>query len=153
MLATPENHPIEIATIGTISFTDSFNEVEVSKRSDRFNSKKIGECKVEIYGGEGQIPHFHMYNLNKTFDTCICIYSNNYFSHGGKYTDKLNAKQCKDLYDWLKEPNTKAAVPMTNWQMIVTMWEGNNGDNCRFPESRKVKEQPRYDDMINYKDV
>ena len=25
---------------------------------------------LEVYSNEGQIPHFHMYNDNKSFNTC-----------------------------------------------------------------------------------
>ena len=153
MLSTPENHPIEIATIGVINFKDNINEAEISNKNKRFNTKNIGEYKVEIYGGEGSIPHMHIYNSDKSFETCVCVYSNNYFSHGGKYSDKFTSKQCKEFNKWLKELNTKSAIPMTNWEMVMTMWEGNNGNDCKFPENRKIRIQPHYEDMINYKDI
>jgi 5,10-methenyltetrahydromethanopterin hydrogenase len=68
----PEGHvDAETAVIGTIIFDDIIEEKEATNLTNRFKPKSIGECKVEIYPNEGQVPHFHIYNLNKTFQTCI----------------------------------------------------------------------------------
>ena len=141
-----ENNNLEIAFIGTIDFNDSINEQEAG----RFNTKSIGECKVLVYNGEGQIPHMHIYNKDKSFDTCVCIYSNNYFSHGGKYKSKFTSKQCKEFNKWMSKTNY-AVDDMTNWQCAKMIWSIMNPD-CKFTDSRKVKTQPHYEDMINFKD-
>ena len=88
--------------IGIIDFTDVLNEQEVqgTKRLDLGN--QIGQCKVEVYSGEGDIPHFHIIGDNSNFGTCIRIYSPEYFLHE-KYKDILNNKQCKALNKWMKE--------------------------------------------------
>ena len=142
-----ENNNLEIAFIGTIDFNDSINEQEAG----RFNTKSIGECKVLVYNGEGQIPHMHIYNKDKFFDTCVCIYSNNYFSHGGKYKSKFTSKQCKEFNQWMTELNNNFDPPTTNWQCTKMIWSIMNPD-CKFTDSRKVKTQPHYEDMINFKD-
>ena len=142
-----ENNNLEIAFIGTIDFNAAINEQEAG----RFNTKSIGECKVLVCNGERQIPHMHIYNKDKSFDTCVCIYSNNYFSHGGKYKSKFTSKQCKEFNKWMTELNNNFDPPTTNWQAIKSLWNVMNPD-CKFPDSRKVKIQPHYEDMINFKD-
>ena len=146
------NSNIETAYIGTIIFDDALNEAEVSGKTNRPSFKSIGECKVEVYSNEGNIPHFHMYNLSNTFNTCICIYSANYFSHGNKYTDKLSSSQRKQLDKWLLSIPKDPISNMTNWAGIVFIWEHMNPD-CNFSNSRKVSIQPKYSDMIDYRDI
>lgn len=152
-MITPEEFTEDINVIGTINFEDSITENELTAKSKRFNTKSIGECKVEIYGpNEGSIPHMHVFNKDKSFEACVCIHSNNYFSHGGKYTSKFNSKQCREFNNWMKMMNDKSPVPMTNWQAALFSWELANPD-CKFQESRKVKIQPHYEDMVNFRDV
>lgn len=149
-----EGHTDEVIyLLGTINLEgfDSIFEQEVENKNKRFKSKSIGEYKVEIYGSEGPIPHMHVFNSDKSFEACVCIHSNNYFVHGGKYTDKFSSKQCKEFNEWMKKPNTKFPMEATNWQIAVGLWEVANPD-CKFPENRKVKTQPHYEDMVNFKD-
>lgn len=150
-MAIEGHHDVEVCTLGNIIFDESINEQEISNKNNRFKAKSIGECKVEIYNGEGQVPHMHIFNNDKTFETCICIYSNNYFAHGGKYTDKLSSKQCKEFNNWMQQRNTKATMVATNWDIAAFLWEFLNPD-CKFPENHKVKTQPHYENMINFKD-
>ena len=54
----------EVFNIGIIDF-DEYNfiltEEEISDNNSRPNFKgSVGKCKVEVYGGEGPIPHFHI---------------------------------------------------------------------------------------------
>lgn len=147
-----EGHSDEVIyLLGTIGFDESINEQEVESKNKRFKSKSIGDCKVEIYGAEGAVPHMHVFNSDKSFEACICIYSNNYFAHGGKYTSKFSSKQCKEFNDWMKQKNSKAPMDISNWEAAVFLWEVANPD-CKFPENRKVKTQPHYEDMVNFKD-
>lgn len=117
-----------------------------------FNPKSIGECKVEVYPNEGPIPHFHIFKPDHSFETCICIYSANYFAHGGKYRDTLNSKQCKQLNEWLELQNyNNFAFSITNWEAIVFAW-GLGNPKCKSPNYQKVKMQPDYTRMLNFKD-
>lgn len=75
----------EVVSLGSIIFEDFMNGQEIENKNKRFNPKAIGECKIEIYAGEGAVPHMHIFNSDKSFEACVCIYSNNYFAHGGKY--------------------------------------------------------------------
>ena len=140
-----------IGLIGTIKFDESINEQELENKNSRFKTKSIGECKIEIYSSEGAVPHMHVFNSDKSFEACICIYSNNYFAHGGKYTDKFSSKQCREFNEWMSKINTKIPGNITNWQGAVGFWEFANPD-CKFPENRKVKTQPHYENMVNFKD-
>lgn len=150
-MAIEGHKDVEVVLLGSINFEDSVNEQEIEDKNRRFNSKSIGECKVEIYAGEGAIPHMHIFNNDKTFEACICIYSNNYFAHGGKYTSKFSSKQCREFNNWMSKMNIKFAGNITNWQAAAGLWEFLNPD-CKFPENRKVRIQPHYEDMVNFKD-
>lgn len=133
--------------IGEIEFVEPVSEKAIKGSSD-LNIKKIGKCKVEVYSGEGAIPHFHMSNADKSFSSCVCIYSPNYFSHGGKYSGTLNATQREELFTWLKEAN-KDNPNKTNWEVIVETWELSN-PNCKFPADNKVSTIPYYKNMTQY---
>ena len=137
--------------LGTISFPDILNEKEIGG-NNRMNLKsRIGECKIEVRSREREIPHFHINSINGKFKSCVCIYSNNYFSHG-QYQDTFNSDQCKVLDDWLKFRNTDRPGNPTNWERIANEWEDSNPE-CKFPKSRKVMTQPDYAHMQYFKDV
>lgn len=118
------------------------NEVLVDDEKYLPNIKGIGSCRIDVYGGEGDIPHFHITGENGKFKTCIKIYSAEYFKHGTKQGE-LSNKGARELNDWLQSENKIAANGNTNWEVIRLMWELSN-PNCRFPESKKVKKQPNY---------
>lgn len=144
---------IDIFCIGFISFLENINESQVlPKNKSKYRPKHIGECKICVYGpDEGQIPHFHIFNNDHSFECCVRIYENNFFSHGNKYRDTLNASQCRELNKWLKLENDKSKNS-TNWETIKSMWEISNRE-CKYPESKKTEVQPHYEDMHLFKDV
>ena len=132
--------------IGTIIFPETLlQEAEILGKY-RLNEKSIGECNIEVYSNEGNIPHFHLFNTDHSFETCICIYSANFFVHGRKYIDTLNSSQCKILDRYLQSP-CKHFDDITVWQAIRILWEVVN-PNCRFPDSKKVYKQPDYTNTI-----
>lgn len=133
--------------IGEIEFTETLNEKTIKGSSD-LNMKKIGKCKVEVYSSEGPIPHFHISNGDKSFTSCVCIYSPNYFSHGGKYSCTLNATQRDELFNWLKEANSYDPTK-SNWEYAALTWEESNPD-CKFPDENKVSTIPYYKNMAQY---
>ena len=139
--------------IGSITFKDDFYEsIEISKGTHRFNTKRIGECKIEVYPKEGQIPHFHIFNKDHSFESCIRIYDNHYFSHGGKYRSILSAFQAKELDYWLRLQNSRSDKVNSNWEFAKETWEFNNL-NCIFPQNKKVSIQPDYSKMNSFRDV
>ena len=131
--------------IGEIIFEGEYiniNEAEV-KDNKRYNpGGNIGECKIEVYGGEGDIPHFHIFNKNGSFDTCIKIYSAEYFHHEGHIGVFDSSKDRKELDKWLRKRN-KILKNSTNWEIIVYLWESAN-PNCSFPILKKTNIQPDY---------
>lgn len=142
----------EVFNIGIIDF-DEYNfiltEEEISDNNSRPNFKgSAGKCKVEVYGGEGPIPHFHILKPDKSFQMCALIYSANYFSHGGKYTDTLNSNQRKILNNWLDEKN-KDNNNITNWEAIASKW---NNFNPRWAINMIGKIKPDYSNMKTFKD-
>ena len=141
-----DNHSKPII-IGTISFGEDIREVKVDSKYGRFNTINIGECNIEVYSNEGPIPHFHISNLNKTFNCCIRIYENKYFSHGGKYRDILNSRQRKQLNDYLKQIS-KDDKNKTVWEYIVKVWESET----KYAYSNKTDIQPHYENMREFND-
>lgn len=137
--------------IGTIKFSNIIKEAEVTSIRGRFNPKKIGECKICVYLSEGQIPHFHIFNLNKTFNCCVRIYEAYFFSHGNIYRDILNSSQCKELNKWLKYKNSKDQN-LTNWEYISKIWKMSNPE-CLYPEYLIYNKQPDYNNMMNFRDT
>ncbi len=147
----PEGHSPdpEVCELGRITFLEELLEKEINN-GKRVNFNSIGECKIEVYANEGPIPHFHLSSLNKKFETCICIYSNNFFSHGGKYRDTLSTNQCKLLNDYLKTESK--SIGLSVWDTIRTIWDTYN-DNNLFPKERKTNKQPDYSKMTQFKDA
>ena len=145
------NNRQDIFQVGFITFNDEvLNETEATTKHSRFRPKNIGEYKVQVYGpNEGQIPHFHIEGIGNNFDCCVRVYDNHFFQHGN-HRDVLNSYQCRQLHEWLQQLNDKSLTPITNWQTIVLYWEGANPE-CKYPENKKCREQPRYDLMSEFR--
>lgn len=126
--------------IGEINFEDYLNEDSIG---DLNLGKSIGSCKVYVYSNEGTIPHFHLFNKDKSFECCICIYEPLYFNHGFK-TGILNSKQCRILNEWLEQPNIHMNK-ITNWELIDTLWRTGNG----IKYCKKSATKPFYTNMTN----
>ena len=148
----PEGHlpDPDFYELGSITFTESLLEEEIIGNKRRINFNSIGECKIEVYRNEGIIPHFHLSTKDRKFECCICIYSNNFFSHGGKYRGTLSGKQCKQLNDYLSSDSKVSGF--TVWDLIRATWETSNMNNV-FPDNRKVNKQPDYSNMTQFKDA
>lgn len=51
----------KVLYIGDIEFLSPLSEVEIIAKRNSLNfGGKIGKCKVEVYGNERTIPHFHI---------------------------------------------------------------------------------------------
>lgn len=130
---------------GIIDFSDIITEKEISS-NNRFNPTGIGQCKVQIYGNEGDIPHFHIEGVGSDFDCCVRIYEANFFQHG-THCDILNSKQCSELDIWLR---SKTNRNISRWIEICAFWEAYNPD-CRYQEYKKATHQPAYYNMNSIK--
>lgn len=87
--------------------------------------------KLEVYiqtDDLGEVPHFHIRNLQESFETCIEIKSNNYFLHGN-FTGKLNNEERKVLNTFLRNVPKDDDVFKTNYESIVYEWNKNNSNN------------------------
>ena len=104
----------------------------------------IGKCKVEIYNNEPNIPHFHLFNENNSFHTCICIYENKYYDHEGKYIDKLSPNQCIQLNEWMKNKVKRYSFKNTRWNSCSFAWEFMNREGEPLPENLIGVTQPNY---------
>lgn len=96
-----------------------------------YEMAKIGRFKdLYIYiwmNDGGNVPHFHIsdsanYPQNSTVEIAIKIEKAEYFPHGGKYTDKLNSKQKKELVKFFKESEDGES----NWKYLLKTWNRNN---------------------------
>lgn len=112
---------------------------------------ELGECDVKFYTVEGPIPHFHIINKDGTFEVCVRIYENMYYSHEGKYSNILNYKQCKKLDEFLRKYNDKFYA-FTNWWLINNIWSGTV-DNDNYIYHNKTNIQPDYTNLKEYKDT
>ena len=98
--------------------------------------------EFEIYvrtDDPGRIPHFHVRDSStqgKEFEACVELKTNRYFSHG-KYNDKLNTSQRKQLAQFMESPNEYFP---NNYMATIYAWNTNNS-------SEKV--EPAKDDEGN----
>lgn len=133
-MVVPEDNVKNTYLITTIDFQDS-----------------IGKCKVELYDYDecNIVPHMHIFNDDKSFECCVCIYSNEYYSHGGKYKNKFNKEQCNIFDQWMKLQSKNSVVPLSNWQGAVGTW---NIANPSYKPPKKFKNivQPNYKNMIEF---
>ena len=114
-----------------------------SVKQDIFGMARVGSTsdKYEIYvntNDGGKFPHFHYRDAKdwKKFHTCIRIDVAEYFLHEGK-EDKLNAKQLKNLYKFLKSDVTLSKYRgkfKNNYELICFLWDLNNSD-VQIPEN------------------
>lgn len=87
----------------------------------------------------GNIPHFHVWDKNSKgglFHACVQILKPEYFHHTGK-EDEFNAKQKKELIQFLNSKPLKAKRYKTNWEFIVTLWNVNNF-SMEVPEDLEI---------------
>lgn len=80
------------------------------------------------------------------------IYENFYFSHGGKYKDIFNSKQCEELNNYLKQDYMIEPVKLSTWDSIIFSWYLLN-PNCIYPENKKATQQPHYENLSMFKDI
>lgn len=137
--------------VGTINLdSDESLEEALINSKNALHIKKLGDLKVEVYSGEGQIPHMHIYGDN--FNTCVCLYDNMYFAHAGKYRDKFNNSQLKQFSKWLDQQiSTTTSAVVTNWEIACIMWDNFNPE-CKFPNNKKTNKKPNYEYMTNFKE-
>lgn len=89
--------------------------------------------QYEIYihtDDQGIIPHFHVRDastMGSQFETCVKLDTNEYFLHG-KYKNKLNHKDEKMLYDFMKQP-CRSPKYKNNYEFAVEMWNLNNASS------------------------
>lgn len=139
-----DENEIEIFNIGDINLSIPIISEQVV---DLLNISPYGECKVDVYSGEGQVPHFHITRKDskkkKNLSCCIKIFEPDYFVHG-VHKGTLTNEQIKTLDSWLRSPH-RNDVSRTNWEVIRDLWLIIS--QYTTPESfRKYKQytQPNY---------
>ena len=99
-----------------------------------------GLYRVNVYSGEGNIPHFHVINTQNNKETCIRIDCAAYFLHDYK-TYVLNAHEKKQLMNFLtSESPYEEDYGKTYYDLIWEEWNRNN----REYRISKPKSIPNY---------
>ena len=140
----------------TIGVIDNFiSEITTEANVGRIGITKIGKVAINVYSGEGPVPHFHI--EGKDFSCCVCIFDNRYFDHG-IHQDTLNTKQLKELDSFMRDKSS-LNEKLTNWEAAKFIWEAANIENnddismvLRYKLEYKNKtKQPDYTKLDGYK--
>lgn len=88
-----------------------------------YKTEYFVEIRTNDYGDN---PHFHVYNKDESFLSCIRLDKADYFLHG-PYKDKLNSKSRKLLDQLLnlKVKDEETGVEVSNWKRLVDDWNRN----------------------------
>lgn len=109
-------------------------------------SQRLKQCKIDVYGDEGPIPHFHITcrpeGSDKTFYSAVSLTHNMYFKHG-KYKGTLTNSEKKELHKFLFSKNSKLQNK-TNYEVMCEIW---NKDADRMFVLKN------YDKIPNYKEL
>lgn len=101
---------------------------------------EYGSFKITVYGGEGPIPHFHIYDKQTKRKICLKIGKAEYFKHG-QYTNELDRDERKLLQKWLSLPNEDIWMDTkeksSNYREICIEWNRNNR-NCRVDVDQSI---------------
>lgn len=123
---------------------------EKSKYHKLTEMARIGEFScgylflINVYSGEGVIPHFHVINNQTKEESCIRIDCAEYFSHGSKNM-KLNSKEKKFLYQFLTSVSPyEEDDGKTFYHLIWEEWNRNNREH----RIKKPTEIPNYKELI-----
>lgn len=148
MIILLENNFRKSDLIGTLIFDEIILEDRINTNDNKLKLKKAGKCNVLVYSGEGPIPHFHIKGDN--FETCVKIYSAEFFAHTDHHYE-LSKANCEKLNEWLKQNNILINPNETNWEVIKRMWKRNNPDSNYKNPPKECDEQPDYSKMENTK--
>lgn len=97
---------------------------------------------VRVYSGEGDIPHFHIVDVQNGNETCIRIDVPEYFLHGDK-TFTLNSKQKKKLIEFLNTVSEyEEDCGKTYYELIWEEWNRNNREH-RIPKPEVIPDYER----------
>ena len=100
---------------------------------------------VYVYSNEGPIPHFHVINKNKKFESCIRLDKAEYFTHGSKI-GKLTSKEVKELIRFLNEKiDIGLDYNVPRYVAMCITW--NNDMNNTTKVKASVKTMPDYNQL------
>lgn len=89
---------------------------------DGKGKRRIGKCKLFVYGNEGPIPHFHIVKNKKTV-CCVCLYLPLYFHHKLDEID-LSGDQKVLLDMFLRRDNL--------WKTLSDAWRSAYEDSLKI---------------------
>ena len=122
------------ANIGEIYFPPAINSDPVD----------LGECVIRIYDYDYDVPHFHLESVDGKYNFSICLETNKYYSHDGRYLDKLTGSQCRHLHDYLMSDTGLEISKITVWENLIIHWDMLNPDH-------EIKTDTVTDEEGNYK--
>ena len=136
----------KVTTIGSIEL--ELPNVLNEDKMDTIDLSKLGKCRIDVYGGEGSVPHIHI--QGKNIDTCINLIGDSYFDHG-KHTSKLSGNNEKLIKNWFKKENdnpTTKKLAKTMYDLARLNWNVKNEDNKIADNIKK----PDYEKFMSYKE-
>ena len=108
----------------------------------------IGKCEIVTIGpNDIEIPHFHLFNKDHSFECCIKIFESEYLDHNGKYTDTLTYDQCKKLNEWMNSICDIFPYDNINWKELH-LWIAPYNDYEFTEKEKSIKQPPDYTKLL-----
>ena len=126
-------------------------------------SQRVKHAKISVYGGEREIPHFHIKDpegasdkwrkktgKKKGYECCVCIEQANYVIHAGK-TDTVGESEIRKLIKVLKSPDTSGEYGnISIYERICIEWNGDKDNIIHVDENGDM---PDYSNLNSNKKV
>lgn len=104
-------------------------------RIGEFNCNTL--FSVRVYSGEGQVPHFHVIDVQNGNESCVRIDCVKYFSHDTKVY-KFNSKQKKKLTEFLNTVSPYEEDEGKTYYMLIWMEWNRNNPNYRISKPTSI---------------
>ena len=139
------NNLIEATVQKLIELDNSIEDTKTHKLEEMAEVGRQDYFLVKVFGKEGPVQHFHIFTSDGR-KVCLKFKENAYFAHG-KYLDKLNNNELKDIMNFMEKPNEKVEG-YTNWQVAIFIWNlSNTNKNVQLDNKLQMPNyhNPRYD--------
>ena len=125
------------------STLQALTESQINLDDNPIDIKNVHHIIIHSIEGNS-IPHIHIQRRGE-HDCCVMLKENRFFDHA-QNDGLLNAKECRELDRWFREPNFD--IPeLNNWGVFATYW--NQIPNVRFKVD--LTKQPDYSTIKRYK--
>lgn len=136
---------IDVTVQKLIELNDSIKDTKTHKLEEMAEIGRQDYFLIKVFGKEGPVQHFHIFTSDKR-KICLQFKDNAYFAHG-KYLDKLNNNELKDIMRFMEQPN-KDFDNYTNWEVAIRVWNISNPTEAFKLDTKlnmPIYKSPRYD--------